>query len=401
MTLYCQVFHPDEQSTAQLFAGWTAGLAARGWDIRVVCGFPPDDAAGRVPARERWRGVDIRRVGVRLNFKRSLGFRAVHYAAYLVGAALELLRDSGRLALVVTNPPFLPVWAACIRRLCCGRYVLEILDLYPDGLVALGVMREGALAKLWRFLNRAAFRNAEFIVVLGRDMAERLQSSYGQPSEKIRVIPHWSPVEPPDEIRAEATALVQELGLENRFVIQYSGNMGLWHDLEQIVEAAGILRQREDIYFLMVGDGRRRASAERLSAELRLPNMKWLPFQPKDRLADSLSACHAALISQREGLEGSAVPCKLYGVLASGRPVIAAAPKDSEIARVVREENCGLLVTPGDAEMLARAIASLADNPVRAGEMGRRAKEAYLEKYTLDLALDRFETCCKPIPDHR
>ena len=401
LTLYCQVFHPDEQSTAQLFAGWTASLAARGWDIRVVCGFPPDDAARRAPARESWRGVDIRRVGVRLNFKRSLGSRAIHYAAYLGGVALELLGDPGRQALVVTNPPFLPIWASFIRRLCGGRYALEIQDLYPDGLVALGVMREGTIAKVWRFLNRAAFRKAEFIVVLGRDMAERLQSTYGQASEKIRVIPHWSPVEPPTETPAEATALVQEFGLENRFVIQYSGNMGLWHDLEQIVEAADILQQREDIYFLMVGGGRRRASAECLSTERRLANIRWLPFQPAERLVDSLSACHAALISQREGLEGSAVPCKLYGILASGRAVIAAVPENSEIARVVREEECGLVVSPGDAEMLARAVVSLADDPVRTREMGRRAREAYLRKYTLTRALDRFETCCQPSPDRR
>lgn len=401
LTLYCQVFHPDEQSTAQLFADWTAGLAGRGWSIRVVCGFPPNDGEMRVPSRENWRGVDIRRVGVRLNFKRSLGFRAIHYAAYMVGAALELLRDPERLALAVTNPPFLPILASFFRKLCRGRYALEIQDLYPDGLVALGVMREGTLAKCWRFLNRSAFRKAEFIVALGRDMAECLESSYGQDSKKIRVLPHWSPVEPAVETLAETTTLFREFGLEGSFVVQYSGNMGLWHDLDQIIEAADILRQRKNICFLMLGGGRRRGSAERLASERRLTNIKWLPFQPKDQLADSLSACHAALISQRDGLEGSAVPCKLYGILASGRPVIAAVPKDSEIARVIREEKCGLLVPPGDAGALAQAIASLADNPVQACEMGRRARAAYLEKYTLAHALDRFETCCQPHADGR
>ncbi|MFA7342817.1 MAG: glycosyltransferase family 4 protein [Terrimicrobiaceae bacterium] len=401
LTLYCQVFHPDGQSTAQLFADWTSGLAARGWDIRVICGFPPGDGVGRVPARERWRGVEIRRVGVRLDFKRSLGFRAIHYAAYMGGAALELLKDPDRLALVVTNPPFLPVWASFFRKLCRGRYALEIQDLYPDGLVALGVMREGMIVKFWRSLNGWAFRNAEFTVALGRDMAGRLRSIYGLDSEKTHVIPHWSPVEPADGTLAGATALFRELGLEHRFVVQYSGNMGLWHDLEQIVEAAVFLRGREDICFLMVGGGRRRASAECLASEHDLSNIRWLPFQPKDRLADSLSACHAALISQRNGLEGLAVPCKLYGILASGRPVIAAVPGDSEIARVVLEEDCGLLVRPGDAMMLARAIVALADDPARAHEMGRRAREAYLKKYTLAQALDRFETCCQPPSDRR
>lgn len=367
----------------------------------MVCGFPPDDSAGRVPARESWRGVEIRRVGVRVNFKRSLVFRAIHYAAYLCGTAFELLREPGRLALVVTNPPFLPVWASFFRRLCGGRYALEIQDLYPDGLVALGAMQDGWLARSWRFLNRAAFCTAEYIVVLGRDMAERLQCAYGLDSRTICVIPHWSPAEPADNIAPESTALLTGLGLQDRFVVQYSGNMGLWHDIDQIIGAAVELRQRGDIHFLMIGGGRRKDAAERLGSEHGLTNILWVPFQPKDRLADALSACHCALISQRDGLAGLAVPCKLYGILASGRPVIAAVPADSEIARVVREENCGLLVQPGDAVMLARAIVSLADDRTRTREMGLSAQDAYRRKYTLDLAMDRFETCCQPPPDRR
>lgn len=400
LTLFCQVFHPDEQSTAQLFGDWAAALAARGWEVRVVCGFPPGAGRKSVPANEQWRGISVRRVGVRLDFKRSLVLRAIHYAGYLAGVARELLREPERLALVVTNPPFLPIWAAAFRKLRKGRYAIEIQDLYPDGLTALGILREGYVARIWKFLNRAAFGGAEFIIVLGRDMGERLQSSYGLDAKMIRVIPHWSPVVPAENIPAESTRLLAALGLKDRFVVQYSGNMGLWHDMDQIIGAAVHLREREDIQFLMIGGGRRREAAERLAEEHKLSNIRWLPFQSKDRLTDSLSACHAALISQREGLVGLAVPCKLYGILASGRPVIAAVPVDSEIARVVGEESCGFWVPTGDAIALARAIVSLADDRPRAQEMGRNAREGYLRKYTLDMALDHFETCCCQPPPH-
>lgn len=391
LTLFCQVFHPDDQSTAQLFSDWTAALAGRGWDIRVVCGFPPKQGSTPSPSRETWKGVEIRRVGLRFDFKRSLLRRAVHYAAYLAGVSWELLREPERLALVVTNPPFLPIFASLVRKLRNGRYAVEVQDLYPDGLVAVGKLADGVLARWWRRLNRFAFGGAEFTVVLGRDMRERLLSSYALPSESVAVIPHWSPVEVDEPLVFEASDLIRRQGFEKCFVVQYSGNMGLWHDLDQIVRAAALLQNESHIRFLMIGSGMRRAAAESLAGKEGLGNMTWLPFLPKQSLADSLSACRVALISQREGLEGVAVPCKLYGILASGRCAIGAVPENSETARVLDEETCGHRVPPGDAKALADAIESLSRNPDSVVRMGVNARSAYQRLYTLKAALDRFE----------
>ena len=403
LTLFCQVFYPDEQSTAQLFADWTAGLAGRGWDIRVVCGFPPNSKCEMLPAREKWKGVSIHRVGIRVDFKRSLALRAIHYAAYLLGSAMELLRDPERLALVVTNPPFLPIWGSVFRKLRKGRYLIEIQDLYPEGLVELGLLRHGMITRVWRGLNHWALSGAESIIVLGRDMKELLLNAYGLDPDKIRVISHWSPVEPACEIEPESTMLLRELGMEGNFVIQYSGNMGLWHDMDQIVSAADLVQHDRNIQFLLIGDGRRRGAAKGLAEEKHLNNISWLPPQPKTRLEDSLAACHASIISQRSGLEGLAVPCKLYGIMASGRAIIAAVPESSETAHVVLEEECGYLVRPGDAKALAQAIRDLADNPEKTKEMGLRGRRAYLGKYTLVHALERFEETrgCQSPSDRR
>lgn len=391
LTLFCQVFYPDEQSTAQLFADWAAGLAGRGWDIRVVCGFPPNSKGEIHPVREKWKGVSIHRVGMRGDFKRSLALRAIYYATYLLGSAMELLRDPERLALVVTNPPFLPIWASLFRKICGGRYLIEIQDLYPEGLVELGLLRYGMITRVWRGLNHWALSGGESIIVLGRDMKDFLLNAYGLNADKINVIPHWSPVEPACEIKADSTLFLRELGMQGNFVIQYSGNMGLWHDLDQIVGAADLVQEDRNIQFLLIGDGRRKEAAKALAEEKKLNNIKWLPPQPKTRLEDSLAACHASIISQRSGLEGLAVPCKLYGIMASGRAIIAAVPESSETARVVLEEKCGYVVRPSDVKALAQAIRELAGNPERANEMGRRGRQAYFGKYTLLHALERFE----------
>jgi glycosyltransferase involved in cell wall biosynthesis len=192
-------------------------------------------------------------------------------------------------------------------------------------------------------------------------------------------------------ISAESTVLYDELGLKGSFLVQYSGNMGLWHDMQSIIRAAYHLRDSPKIVFLLIGEGRERKAAEDLARELRLTNIRWLPYQPKEALEDSLSCCHVALISQRAGLEGVAVPCKLYGILASGRAVVAQVPAASEVSLVVQEEACGVVVAPGDHEALAREILALSEDPDRVAEMGRRAHAAYKAKYTLEAGVKAFE----------
>jgi glycosyltransferase involved in cell wall biosynthesis len=191
--------------------------------------------------------------------------------------------------------------------------------------------------------------------------------------------------------RIEQGALFRELHLSDKFVIQYSGNMGLWHDINSIVRAASLVKDYERICFLLIGEGRQKALAFALAKNLKLSNVVWLPYQAKEALEDSLSCCHIALISQRAGLEGVAVPCKLYGILASGRAVLAQVPAASEVSLVVQEEACGVVVAPGDHEALAREILALSEDPDRVAEMGRRAHAAYKAKYTLEAGVKAFE----------
>jgi glycosyltransferase involved in cell wall biosynthesis len=196
-------------------------------------------------------------------------------------------------------------------------------------------------------------------------------------------------------LSAEETQLYKKLNLTGKFVVQYSGNMGLWHDIETIVRAAGLLKAHPQIHFVMVGDGIRKKKAFELAGELQLTNMTWLTFQPKETLSDSLSCCHAALISQCEGLQGVAVPSKLYGILASGRPVLGMVPMGSETDRVIAEEHCGISLNAAQPEDLANAIIKLANNPQEAVNMGKNSFFAYKSKYQIDSAVSQFKALWK------
>jgi glycosyltransferase involved in cell wall biosynthesis len=391
----CQVFFPDGQATSQLFSDLFTGLAGRGFQTEILAGYPSGGMAGvRCPRRERWEGVLIRRGGLRIDAKRNLLARGMGYCSYCLWVAWRLVffTPASARILVTTNPPFAPIIVYLCSRLRGWRYDVMLLDIYPDGLVQLGRMHDGSImTSLWRSLNRRAWMAAGRVQVLGRDMAQLCRSKYAIPEAKLAWTPHWSSVAVAARRQPEATALWRRLGLGGLFVVQYSGNMGLWHDMEALVRAADILRGDSRIRFLMIGDGRRRAAAEELSRELQLENVTWLPFQPKEQLEDSLACCHAAIISQHAGLEGIAVPCKLYGILAAGRAVLAQVPAGSEAALVVKEENCGLCIEPGDIEGLAQAIKELASNHTMVEEMGRRAFVAYEAKYSLQFAVDTFQ----------
>jgi glycosyltransferase involved in cell wall biosynthesis len=238
--------------------------------------------------------------------------------------------------------------------------------------------------------NRLAFTAAHEVWVLGRDMAAMIARNYGLASGRVRYVPHWSVVNIAHRRTAEATTLWRRLSLKEKFVVQYSGNMGLWHDMDTIIEAAALLEKDDTVHFLLIGSGIKRARAEGTARQTGLRNVTWLPYQKREDLADSLACCHAALISQMEGLEGVAVPCKLYGILASGRAVIAQAPAGAEVAQVVKEEQCGLVVPPGNAAKLAEAIATLAADRRLADIFGQRAFEAYQRAYTLERGADAF-----------
>lgn len=400
ITFVCQPYYPEMQSTSQLFTDLLESLDSEAFAITVICGFPAlkvESASEKVPRRETRNGIDIIRCGARFNYKKSLLLRAVYYLAYLLASSWRVLQSSrGSLVCAVTNPPFSPVWIWLLSTV--GRFPYQIVchDIYPEGLVAVGSLKaEGLTAKAWRSGNRKAYGGATDIVVLGRDMKNLVRDHYEVPEDRIHYIPNWSVIEPEAVPAAEDSALWKQLGFQDEFVVQYSGNMGLWHDMDTIVRAAGILNENPKVKFLLIGDGRRKQQAMDLAENLGVSNIVWLPFQPKEDLADSLACSHVSLISQRNGLNGVAVPCKLYGILAVGRPILAQAPVGCEIDLVVGEEACGVRVDPGDAETFAEAVQNLMDDRELTTRMGGNAREAYLKKYRLANAVESYSRLWK------
>jgi glycosyltransferase involved in cell wall biosynthesis len=390
--LISQVFFPDEVSTAALFTDLCVTLAnEHNYDVRVWCAQPSYTTLKRQPRKLKYKDVNISYIQSTNFSKNSIFGRLVNYFTFSVFLFFKLLfdRDSSPV-FTVTNPPFLGIILYLAKKLRNKKYIYIIHDIYPDGLVLLGKLSDSSLiTKIWRFFNRKVLRNAEKIIVIGRDMEALIVKSDSSLKEKIVYIPNWQNALFIDNSKFVENDFLMENDIAESFVVQYSGNMGIWHDMRSIALAAKALNNGI-IKFCFIGDGKSKKEMYEAWNDDVPSNVKFFPFQPKENLTQSLTACHVALISLREGLEGIAVPCKLYGILASGRAIIAQVPLNSEIAAVVGEENCGVVVAPGKVEDLIDAIKYLEKNPSVCRLMGENARKAFEQKYTTDIISQKY-----------
>jgi glycosyltransferase involved in cell wall biosynthesis len=384
-----QYFHPDLSATAQMLTDLAEDLAASGLEVTALATRGSYLGGGALPARDEHKGVAIRRLWATSLGKRSLVHRGLDYASFYASAALALATMPRQdVVVALTTPPLIAAAGLVARSLRGSRLVYWVQDLYPEVAVAFGVMSPGSpAARLMGAVSRAVLSRADAVVALGEAMRERCVAAGARP-DRTAVIPNWADGAAVRPVPHEENPLRAELAGDARCLVMYSGNMGRGHDLGTLLEAARRLRHRRDVAFLFQGDGARRAEVERTAAGL--SNLRLGPYQPRERLAASLSAGDLHLVSLDPPLGGLIEPSKLYGVMAAGRPALFVGPAGSEVARTLTREGCGAAFENGDAEGLSAAIAALADDPARREEMGRRAREALLARYDRRVATARF-----------
>ncbi|PIE03610.1 MAG: hypothetical protein CSA81_01360 [Acidobacteria bacterium] len=403
LVFLCQVFEPDTSATSQLFSPLIKSYA-RARDVDVLCGYPSLGCANlkEIPRKETQEGLKIRRLGLRVSYKKNrlhhfLGHLSFQLHAFLV--CLTLPKNT--LVTATTNPPFNLhiLWLTSLIRKV--HYQIVFLDLYPEGLIQINSLKSSSLiAKLWFLFNKEAIHRASGLMTIGRDMMKLLEENYAIEKGQIHYLPHWSAIEPKEPLPTEHHPLLEKWNLSDKFVFQYSGNMGIWHDVEALVTAAIELKDTRG-HFLFIGNGKGRAAAEKLAEGY--DHIAFMDYLPRELLLHSLTACHVSLISMKPKLKGIAVPCKLYGIMAAKRPILACVPEGTEVALTVQEYQCGYVVNPNEPDELVKAMKRLMENPEEAKTMGLRAFQAYHDTYSRQTASQKLEPffCANSIPSRR
>ncbi|HEY9824600.1 MAG TPA: EAL domain-containing protein [Stenomitos sp.] len=371
LSIFTQYYPPDFAATGQLMEELALYLAQQKMDVQVFTGQPSYAFnAANAPALETKEQVRIQRSRIS-KIRKYLG-RTVSGLLYCLRATIHLLKAShrGDLLLLTSEPPFLFAVGYVIHRLFKVPYVCLIYDLYPDAIVEFGIASEHSwITRLWNRINCSIWSRAESIIVLSDTMKERVVNKVPRVAKKISIIHNWSDPQWIKPIPKSNNPFAAEYNLQDKFVVLYSGNMGRCHDLETIVAAADELRH-EPIQFVFIGAGPKRQPIMERVAELNLQNCLFLPYQDKEVLPFSLTACDLSLVSVGEGMEGVVAPSKFYSALASGRPIAAICETHSYLRQLIADANCGAAFLPGDVKGLAAFIRYLAKDTQTQERMG-------------------------------
>ena len=387
-----QTFYPDVAATAQ--HGWDLArhLVAHGHQVSAIASRSIYGQAGStLPAYERIDGIEIHRVGRSLFGKAGTGGRAVDFALFYAQAAVKAMSiDRHDVCVCFTTPPFIALLGLALRALRGTRLVYWVMDLYPDVPVVTGMLRADApLTRVLERLNRFTLRRADATVVLGRCMEERVRAK-GVTGANLTRINVWSDAEELSPVSREENSYRRDWRVGNRTLVMYSGNFGIGHDVSTFADGARLLSDRDDVIFAFVGGGKRKRELLDLMKARGLTGFIEADYQPREKLGELLSAADVHLASMKPGWEGVMVPSKLYGTLAAARPVVWVGSEQSEVAKVLREERCGIVVEPGDAERFADVLRMLADDPAMREKMGSRARASLEERWGAAHALESW-----------
>jgi colanic acid biosynthesis glycosyl transferase WcaI len=383
-------FFPDQSATSRMLADLAFRLAERGVSVAVVTSpqLYENPRAALAPY-EVANGVIIYRVSTAVRGRARLVGRALDYLSFHVAAGYALLKllRRGDVVVAKTDPPLISIVVSHAARWRGAVLVNWLQDLFPE--VASVLTPKLIPKRIERQLTAArdrSLRRAAMNVVLGEGMRDRVLSA-GIDARRVRIVPNWADTTSVVPMPTIDSATRRRIALDGRFVIGYSGNLGRAHEFETLIGAARLLRTDPRFAFLITGGGAKAEAVRNSVQSLGLDSFFFQSYQPAQLLSDSLAAADAHFVSLLPALEGLIVPSKIYGILAAGRPVVFVGDPGSDLAKLVREQRCGVVVAVGDSEGLAAELRALRDDPGRLESMGTRARELALARYTKEHAV--------------
>jgi len=393
LLVVCPHYAPDTAPTGEVMTAIGTELIKRGHTLHIVTSLPwyqhhrvEPGWGGRLWRHEKTEWGQVTRVHPFPTDKRNIPARALAFLGFTFLATWKAVfgKRPGRPDAVLAMSPPLTLGAAgwLAARRWRVPFVFNIQDVFPDVAIEVGAINNPKVIKLAYWLERWSYKRADAVTVLSDDLHDnlvaKLQGKVADPDDKVRVIPNFVDT---DRIRPrdpDAGGYRREQDLVGKRVVMYAGNIGYSQSLDLVLGAARELADRRDVVFVINGGGSARADLEAQAADL--PNVRFVDFQPKERLPEVLAAADIHVVPLRRGLAASSVPSKTYSIMAAGRPLVASVDEGTEVARVVERAEAGLAVPPDDPAAFTAAVTKLLDAPEMAAEMGRNARR-FVERW--------------------
>jgi colanic acid biosynthesis glycosyl transferase WcaI len=393
-------YAPETTGIAPYTTGLCEHLASHGHQVEVITAFPyypewrvRDGYRGHIYQKQHLDGVTVRRVWHFVPSRASNVLqRLAHDISFSLSAFLAgLFADPFDVIYCACPPPTAAFSAYVLSKIRRRPYLIKLADLASDAALATGILKRGLALRMALAIEGFVYQGAERIICLCQGFVEKLKAR-GISAEKLHVISDWAdterirPVSSPRAFRrANGVSLEQ-------FLLLHTGNMGKKQDLMNVVRAAEISQQEPALLWLLVGHGEERAKIQEEIARRKLTNIRLLPLQPVDAMAEMYSSADALILNQQASVRDAVIPSKLLTYMAAGQAVLAAVTETSEAAQQVRSAKCGLLVPPENPEALVEAALSLRRQPSLRQELGANGRAYVILHFTRQYVLREYDS---------
>lgn len=388
-----EYYYPTATSTGYYMTEIAEYLARKNNNIHVICTNSNYNNTNNQTTKKEdvINNVHIHRVFIRNTSKNLFILRGIQLFWSSLVLFLKLISNvrSGDKVLVVTNPAFLFLLLPIIKKIRKIQYKVLIHDIFPENLAAIGKIRKtSVLYKTLSILFDHAYSQAETCIVIGRDMIEVIKAKLRTKSNII-LITNWADVEEVFPIEKKMTKLINHLNLANKFVYQFAGNLGHAQGLDNILEAIKMI-DNSNLHFLFIGAGAKEETIRDYIKNNSKGNVTLVGFQSRNDQNDFLNACDVALVTLNEGMFGLGVPSKVYNIMASGKPIIIIADKNSEISLCVKEFNLGWVVEPNNPMALKDVFCKVYEDAVSIKTMTVRSRQIAENYFAKNIILDKY-----------
>jgi glycosyltransferase involved in cell wall biosynthesis len=390
LLVYAHYFYPDVASTGQILKELAQGLCSD-FDITVICVVPSYD--GKVDEKyteqrifkEKLNEINIIRVRVPEFTKSNKLSRIKNLIAYFLnalGATFKIEKQD--YIFTISQPPILGgILGVLGKYIKGGKLIYNIQDFNPEQTMAVGYSKNKLILNIALMTDKFTCKKSDKVIVVGRDMQETLTKRFNNKKVPQNIfINNWideKEIYPLDKNNSQVLDFKEKYNLTEKFIIMYSGNIGLYYDLENIIKVIGKFKDRNDVVFAFIGDGTVKGKIEEYAISNKLENVRFIPYQNKEELNYSLNSADVHLVVNAKGIKGVSVPSKLYGVMASGKSSLGILEEGSEGRLIIEEANCGICIEPGNYEIIYEKINYILNNKEKIKLLGSNGRE-YLEQ---------------------
>jgi len=393
-----QTFHPDVAATAQHMWDLARHLESAGHRVTAITSRAVYGTSEQFDAAfERIGNIEIHRVKQTGFGKAHTAGRLCDFFSYYVSSFIKMQSlPAPDVILALTSPPMIALLGVVQKRwrlLNEGKRIAlvnHVMDLYPDAAEAMGVLTEKSLlTRITRRLTRLTFDHCDALIALGHDMRDRIVKHYGD-QHRIEVVQPWADKHEITPQPRLLNPLREQLGLGDVFTAVYSGNLGQAHDVQTLIGAIDRTRNDPTIRWCFTGGGKGMNRVKDWANTNHPANLTFLPYQPREALSDLLNLADIHLVSQLPAFTGIVVPSKLFGILASGRPSVFVGPAETEVARILVENDCGSVIAPGDVDGLLNVVRRLRDDASERTRLGTNARRALTDVYDCAISCEKI-----------